>query len=247
LVEKSLSVDNLFVFMAIFAAFGIVGTKEVYQHRVLYFGILGALVMRFLFIGVGTSLMLVGQWVLALFGIIVLWSAWQMYQQMGQDADEIEDYSNHWSVRVVRRILPVHPRLAGHNFFTRQDAKLCVTPLLLCLVCLEVSDVLFAFDSVPAVIAITQKPFLIYTSNIFAILGLRSMYFFLSAAKRHLSHLEGWIIVILCFIGLKLFAGVFEFHIPTDWSLYFIMGCLGMGVLHSVLFPAPKEEADKVA
>lgn len=235
LLEKSLSVDNLFVFMAIFASFGI---KDEFQHRILYFGIVGALVLRMLFIAAGTSLLFLGQWVLAIFGFFVLWSAWQMYRQSGEDEEEIENYTNHWSVSAAKRLLRVHPYRDGHNFFTKQDDKLHVTPLMLCLIAVEVADIMFAFDSVPAVIAITQDPFLVYTSNIFAILGLRSMYFMLSAAKRYLCHLEKAVIGILVFIGLKMLLGVFDiYHISPNVSLIIVMLGLTSGVAASVVFP----------
>jgi tellurite resistance protein TerC len=242
LLEKSLSVDNLFVFMAIFSSFSI---KDAFQHRILYFGILGALILRFIFVAAGTSLLLLGKWVLAFFGILVLWSAWQMYKSGGDDGDEIEDYTDHWSVRIAKKFFSVHPHRVGHNFFTRQNNKLHVTPLFLCLVAVEISDVMFAFDSVPAVIAITQEPFLVYTSNIFAILGLRSMYFLLAAAKRYLCHLEKAVIGILVFIGAKMLLGVADvYHITANASLVVVMVLLTLGVFSSVLFPEKAEQEE---
>ncbi len=233
LLEKSLSVDNLFVFMAIFSSFGI---KDQFQHRILYFGILGALILRFVFVAAGTSLLLLGKWVFLAFGILVLWSAWQMYQS-GKNADEFEDYTDHWSVRIAKNFFRVYPFRDGHNFFTTRDAKLHVTPLLLCLVAVEVSDVMFAFDSVPAVIAITQEPFLVYTSNIFAILGLRSMYFLLTATKRYLCHLEKSVICILVFIGAKMIADFFGWAISAHTSLLIVVLSLIIGVIASIVFP----------
>ncbi len=233
LLEKSLSVDNLFVFMAIFASFGI---KDQLQHRVLYFGILGALILRLLFVVAGTSLLLLGKWVLLAFGILVLWSAWQMYQSSKKDDTEIEDYTDHWSVRIAKKLFRVSPFMDGHNFFTVRDTKVHATPLLLCLVAVEVSDVMFAFDSVPAVIAITQDPFLVYTSNIFAILGLRSMYFLLTAARRYLCHLEKSVICILAYVGAKMIAGFFGWTISANISLFIVLLCLTVGVAASILF-----------
>lgn len=245
LLEKSLSVDNLFVFMAIFASFSI---KDALQHRILYFGILGAIVLRFVFIAAGTSLLLLGKWVLAVFGIFVLYSAWQMYKSSDSEKDEIDDYTDHWSVRIAKNIFRVHPHKDGHNFFTTIDNKLHVTPLFLCLIAVEISDVMFAFDSVPAVIAITQDPFLVYTSNIFAILGLRSMYFLLSAAKRYLCYLEKAVIAILVFIGVKMLLSFSEsyhgFHISANASLAVVMTFLLLGLVISVLFP--EKEIEKV-
>jgi tellurite resistance protein TerC len=236
-LEKSLAVDNLFVFMAIFASFSI---PDKYQHRVLYYGIIGALILRFVFIAIGTSLLRLGGWVLALFGLFVLWTAWKMWQNMRQGEQELTDYTNHWSVRYAKRILPVHPKLDGHNFLTKAEGSLAVTPLFLCLVCIEMADAMFAFDSVPAVIAITRVPFLVYTSNIFAILGLRSLYFLLSAARRLLIHLEKAVIGILAYIGVKmLLAVVGIIHIPAMVSLVVVLAGLVLGVLISLIFPAP--------
>src|SRR5690242_6752278 len=173
MLEQSLSVDNLFVFIAIFASFAL---RDAYQHRILYYGILGAVVLRFVFIGLGTSLLFAGEVSETLhaavyggFGAVVLWSAYQMYRALHAAEEEREDYTDHWSVRLTRRLLPVHPMLDGHRFFTRPHQHWRVTPLFLCLVTVEASDLAFAFDSVPAVIAVTREPFLIYTSNVFAI------------------------------------------------------------------------------
>lgn len=244
LLEKSLSVDNLFVIMAIFTSFSI---KDEYQHRVLYYGILGALVLRLLFVAAGTTLVAVGgKFVLGLFGLFVLWSAWKMWQAMNSDHEEIEDYTDHFAVRWTRKFFPVYPHLVGHNFFTRSDGVLYATPLFLCLVTVEMADVMFAFDSVPAIIAVTEKPFLIYTSNIFAILGLRSLYFLLAAAKRYLCHLEKAVIGILIFIGIKMLAGVAGIgHIKPLVSLTIVLGLLVVGIVASYIFPEKDEEAGK--
>ena len=238
LLEKSLSVDNMFVFMAIFSSFGI---RDEYQHRVLYYGILGALVLRMVFVAVGTSLLaLFGAYALTGFGLFVLWSAWKMWQHMGEDTEEIEDYSRHWAVSFTRRFLPVHNHLEGHDFFVKVaeggESVWKATPLFLCLAVVEFSDVMFAFDSVPAIIAITQEPFLVYTSNIFAILGLRSLYFLLAAAKRYLRHLEKAVIIILVYIGLKMLLGVAGWiHISPLFSLGVVLVLLAGGVAASLL------------
>jgi len=240
-LEKSLSVDNLFVFMAIFSSFAI---SDKYQHRVLYYGIIGALVLRLIFVGLGTSLLLVSKWVLVAFGIFVLWSAWKMLQNNeSDDGEEQEDYTNHWSVRMTKRFFNVYPKIQDHDFFKKVDGKLLITPLLLCLVALEIADVMFAFDSVPAVISITQDPYLVYTSNIFAILGLRSMYFLLSAAKRYLTHLEKGVIVLLIFIGVKMILAALDiFHISPNASLVVVLVCLTGGIVASIFFPEKAEE-----
>lgn len=253
-LEKSLSVDNLFVFIAIFSSFSI---RPELQHRILYFGILGAIVMRLLFITLGTSFIAIfGDWALTIFGIFVLWTAWKMWQSSRQETHELEDYSNHWSVRLTRRLFPVSPQLHGHNFFVRLDGTLCVTPLFLCLVTIEIADVMFAFDSVPAIFSVfagLEQPlplgtqtFLVYTSNIFAILGLRSLYFLLAAANRFLAHLEKAVIVILAFIGLKMLSGVLlSFHMPPEISLLVVLGLLAGGVVASYIFPEPQEDTGK--
>ena len=239
LLEKSLSVDNLFVIMAIFGSFSI---KDAMQHRVLYYGILGALVMRFLFVAAGTSLVkLFGPYALAGFGIFVLWTAWKMWQSMHTEREDVTDYSDHWSVRWVGRFMPIHPQLVGHDFFVKAEGATGrliwkATPLFLCLIVIEISDVMFAFDSVPAIIAITPDPFIVYTSNVFAILGLRSLYFLLAAAKRYLRHLEKAVVVILAYIGIKMLLDVANvIHITPLVSLAVVAVCLSVGILASLL------------
>ena len=241
LLEKSLSVDNLFVFMAIFSSFAV---KDEYQHRVLYYGIIGALILRLVFVAAGASLLAVfDDWALTAFGLFVLWSAWKMWQESRKPDHEIVDYTHHWAVSAARRFMPVSNKLDGHNFFTKIDGRRYMTPLFLCLATVEVADVMFAFDSVPAIIAITQEPFLVYTSNIFAILGLRSMYFLLAAAKRYLVHLEKSVIAILAFIGVKMLAQVITgYHIPPMYSLMMVLGLLIVGIAASFAFPGPKED-----
>lgn len=241
-LERALSMDNLFVIMAIFAAFSV---EDKFQHRVLYYGIIGALVLRFVFIFAGTAIIaLLGKPALVAFGLFVLYTAWAMWKNMQSDHEEIEDYSQHWSVRFVKRFYPVYPKIESHDFFVRNPdaenskamfAKWAATPLFLCLICIEFADIMFAFDSVPAIIAITEKPFLVYTSNIFAILGMRSLYFLLAGAKQYLKYLEHAVIVILVFIGIKLLIGIFGYHVPAMLSLSVVMGCLAVGIVYSLL------------
>ena len=240
LLERSLSMDNLFVIMAIFSSFAI---KDELQHRVLFYGILGAVIFRMIFIAAGTSLItLFGPFALTAFGLFVLWSAWKMWQQMNKATEEIEDYTNHWSVTWTRKLFPIHNKLDGHNFFVRvqEGSRLVLkaTPLFLCLVAVEICDIMFAFDSVPAIIVITQDPYLIYTSNIFAILGMRAMYFMLAAAKRFLCHLEKAVIIILVYIGLKMLMDVVvSIHVPPMVSLAVVGVLLTGGVLASLVWP----------
>ena len=240
LLEKSLSVDNLFVIMAIFSSFAV---KDAFQHRVLYYGVLGALVLRLIFVAAGSSLVaMFGPYALASFGIFVLWTAWKMWQSMHSgEKEEIVDYSEHWAVRYTKRFIPVHNQLSGHDFFVKAPdttGKLIwkATPLFLCLFVVEVSDVMFAFDSVPAIIAVTHDPFLVYTSNVFAILGLRSMYFLLAAGKRYLRHLEKSVVIILAYIGVKMLLDVVGIvHISPLISLGVVIGLLAIGILASLL------------
>ena len=241
LLEKSLSVDNLFVMMAVFTAFSI---KNAYQHRILYYGILGAIIFRMIFIAAGVSFMEVfGKYALGIFGLIILWSAWKMWKASCKDNEEITDYSHHWSVKLTGKIFPVHHFLDGHNFFTKQNSRTMVTPLFLCLVTIEAADIMFAFDSIPAVLGVVgtpPNPFIVYTSNIFAILGLRSLYFLLAAAKNYLSHLEIAVIIILLFVGAKMILGLFDIHIHYLISLCVVIGLLALGVIVSLVKPEQK-------
>lgn len=265
-LEKTLSIDNLMVFMAIFASFGI---KGVLQHRILYWGIIGALLFRAVFVLLGTSLFLASVWVGFLFAAIVAWSGWKMLMASGND-DEIEDYSDHWSVRMAKKVVPVFPRLHLERFFIArkvvedlqsQDPSISVqgrgrataayfaTPAFLALMAIETSDVMFAFDSVPAVIAITQEPLLVYAAMIFAILGLRSLYFVLAALTKYLVHLEKAVIGLLFFIAAKLAlqswnhaVGDTGIDISPNLSLLIVLGTLAVGVVASLIFPGSKKE-----
>lgn len=260
-LEKVLSVDNLFVFMAIFAWFKV---PDGLRHRILYWGIIGAIVFRGVFVAIGTSLLALGPWVEIVFALIVAWTAVMMLK--GGDDDEEEDYSQHLAYRFAKKLFPVWPKLYGHNFFVSRKklegevrrgekgmslaakGNLFATPLFLCLVVVEVSDVLFAFDSVPAVIAVSREPLIVYSAMLFAILGLRTLYFVLEALKRYLVHLEKAVIVLLFFIAGKLGLNATEhlFHhgisIDPNTSLLIVLAVLVIGILASVIFPK-KEEA----
>ena len=258
-LEKSLSIDNLMVFVAIFASFGI---KDHLQHRILYWGILGALIFRAIFVVIGTGLFSASPWVGFIFAAFVLWSGWKMLRGGDDNEEEIEDYTHHWSVRLVGKIMPVFPKLVQEKFFvknnelnadqivsvTRQGFRYA-TPAFLCLMAIETSDVAFAFDSVPAVIAVTQEPLLVYAAMIFAILGLRSLYFILAALTKYLVHLEKAVIALLFFIGIKMGIqswnhAVFDtgIHIPANVSLYIVLGVLLIGVIASFIFPDKEQE-----
>lgn len=217
-LEKVLSVDNLFVFMAIFAWFKV---PDELRHRVLYWGVIGAVVFRAVFVLIGTGLLALGPWVEVVFALIVAWTAVMMLKGGGSDEAE-EDYSRHIAYRVAIRLFPTWPKLHGNRFFVSRQVleaqllkpdnrgitlaakgTLFATPLFLCLVVVEVSDLLFAFDSVPAVIAVSREPLIVYSAMLFAILGLRSLYFVLEALKRYLVHLEKAVIALLFFIAAK--------------------------------------------
>lgn len=184
-----------------------------------------------------------------------------MFESMKGGHEEIEDYSNHWSVHLTKKFIPINNKMVGHNFFTKVDGKLLATPLLMCLIVIEIADIMFAFDSVPAIIAVTDNLFLVYTSNIFAILGLRSMYFMLAAAKNKLCHLEKAVVAILAFIGYKmLITGLYDMYVkkifnfnldvsflkPTpEISLFVVLGLLLCGILASFIWPEKEKEASE--
>ncbi|MDR0565150.1 MAG: TerC family protein [Azoarcus sp.] len=261
-LEKALSVDNLIVFMAIFSSFSI---KGILQHRILYYGIIGALVFRAIFVLIGSALFQASPFVGFIFAAFIFWSAVKMLQQSDEEED-IEDYSNHWSVKLTGKLMPIYTKLHLERFFVRDSqlfangqtdlasvtrkGVLYATPAFLCLMAIETSDIAFAFDSVPAVISITQEPLLVYAAMIFAILGLRSLYFVLAALTRYLVHLEKAVIILLFFIGAKMAGqslehvtnGQFGFHIPHNWSLAIVLGMLAAGVIASFLFPKKENE-----
>lgn len=268
-LEKVLSVDNLFVIMAIFSWFAV---PDGVRHRVLYWGIIGAIVFRGVFVAIGTGLLALGPWVEVLFAVIVGWTAVMMLKS-GDDDDEIEDYSQHLAYRMVKRFFPVWPKIYGNKFFMRQsevDAELAkpenadvtigrvqkatwyATPLLLCLAVVELSDVMFAFDSVPAVIAVSREPIIVYSAMMFAILGLRTLYFVLEALKGFLAHLEKAVIVLLFFIAFKLGLNATDhlfghgYGISATASLIVVLVVLAIGIIASVMFPEKQdEEANK--
>lgn len=258
-LEKSLSVDNLMVFIAIFASFGI---KSGLQHRILYWGIIGALVFRAVFVLVGTTIFLASPWVGFVFAAIVAWSAVQMLKAGGDD-DEIEDYTDHWSVRLTGKMMPIYTKLHFDRFFVKHKELLVngladsvtrkgaayATPAFLCLATIETSDIAFSFDSVPAVISITQQPLLVYSAMIFAVLGLRSLYFVIAALNRYLVHLEKAVIALLFFIATKMalqswnqVVGDTGIHISPGLSLLIILGTLMLGVIASFVFPEKDED-----
>lgn len=228
LVEESLSVDNLFVFLLIFRYFRV---PPIYQHKVLFWGILGALVMRGIFILLGVALIRRFHWIIYAFGAFLIYTGIQLLRP-GQE--EIDPEQNP-VLKVVRKFLPVTPDYVNGKFFVR-DPGLFATPLLLVLVVVETTDVLFATDSIPAVLAISRDPFVVYTSNVFAILGLRSLYFALAGMIEVFHYLHYGLAVILSFIGVKMLISGY-YQIPTAVALAVVAGVLALSVGASLLFP----------
>ncbi len=228
LLEEALSVDNLFVMALVFTQFRV---PKKYQHRILFWGILGVLVFRGILIGVGIELVHHFQWLFYLFGGMLLWSAFKMWLQQGK---EPEDLHNLKIVKLIRRFYPVSNRYDGGHFFTVENGVRAATPMFVALIVVETTDILFAFDSVPAVFSITTDPFLVFSSNIFAILGLRSLYFVLASVLDRFHYLEFSLIAILFFIGVKMMLIPLHYHIPVLLSLGIIAVFLLAGVLLSL-------------
>jgi len=225
-LEKSLSLDNIFVIAMVFAYFHV---PLAMQHRVLFWGILGAVVLRGLMIALGVALINRFDWVTYLFGAFLLYSAARMLM-LRQETVEPGDNP---LVRLARRWLPMTDRFHGHHFVVRVDGKLLATPLLLTLLLVESSDVMFAVDSIPAVFAITRDPFIIFTSNIFAILGLRSLYFVLAAYMQKFRYLKQSLVFVLAYVGVKMIISN-HYDIPDVASMAIIVGILLVGILASI-------------
>jgi tellurite resistance protein TerC len=226
LIEQSLSVDNIFVIVMIFSYFRV---PKQYEHRVLFWGILGALVMRAIFIGFGSLLIQKVSWILYVFGAFLIFTGVRMAVKRENEFDE-----QNVILRLARRYLRVSNEYDGQRFFTVQNGKRLATPLLPVLLVVEVTDLIFAVDSIPAIFAVTTDAFLVYTSNIFAILGLRSMYFLLSGIVHRFVYLQYGLSVILVFVGLKMIAADFV-HVPTPVSLGMIVLALGVSIAASLL------------
>jgi tellurite resistance protein TerC len=231
LVELCLSVDNVFVFILVFAYFKV---APLYQHRVLFWGIIGAVLMRALFILVGVGVIHRFHWVLYFFGAFLVYTGVKM--ALPKKADDEIDPEHNIAVRAFRRFFPVSPDFVGGHFFTRQSGRRVATPLFIVLIVIETTDLVFALDSLPAVLAITASGFVALTSNIFAILGLRSLYFALSGVMLLFRFLKIGLAVILIFIGGKMLLAHW-FEISTAVSLGVIGGVLATSVLTSVLIP----------
>ena len=230
-IEYALSVDNIFVFILVLTYFAI---PPMYQHRVLFFGILGALVFRGIFIGMG-SILLRYDPVMWLFGALLIFTGVNMLFGPEKEVDPGKNIF----VRALRRFFPVSDKLEGQRFITRIDGRTYATPLLLALGVLEMTDIIFAADSVPAIFAITREPLIVFTSNVFAILGLRSLYFLLSGAVETFHYLKYGLGLILVFVGLKMvwLNHAFGGHFPIGVSLGIILGLLALSIVASLVFP----------
>jgi len=228
-IEYSLSVDNIFVFILIFSFFSV---KPQYQHKILFWGILGALIMRAIFIFAGVALINRFHWIVIIFGGFLLISGIKMLFQKEEVAVEPE---KNGLVRLFRRFLPVSDNLHGDSLFIRQDKKLYATPLFLVLLVIESTDLIFAVDSIPAVLAISKDTFIVFTSNIFAILGLRSLYFAVSGVMGLFRYLKVGLAIVLSFVGLKMLASYFHIEIPILFSLAIIISILLVSIMASLI------------
>jgi tellurite resistance protein TerC len=227
-IEYSLSVDNIFVFILIFSYFAV---SDRYQHKILFWGILGALIMRGLFIFTGVALINRFHWIVIIFGSFLLFTGIRMLFQK----ETMVDPEKNAVIRFFRRFLPVTESLHGDKLIIIRKRKLYATPLFLVLLIIESSDLLFAVDSIPAILAISKTTFIVYTSNIFAILGLRSLYFAIAGIMEYFRFLKVGLAFVLSFVGLKMLASFFHFEIPIIISLGIIISILLISILASVL------------
>ena len=245
LIEKSLSMDNLFVFLMLFSFFGV---QRKYQHEVLFWGIFGALILRSLFIFAGTAMIVRFEWILGIFGIFLIYTGIKMF---GHQDDENVDPSKNIFVKVFKRFFPVTDQMHEDKFFIIENGKRLATPLFIALIVIETTDVAFAVDSIPAVFSVSRDPFIVLTSNIFAILGLRALYFALAAVAKYFTYLKYGLGIILSFVGVKMLLAMNKYvnsmgslvgldlniphiEVPTPWSLAFIFGVLVLSILASV-------------
>lgn len=237
LIEKALSVDNIFVMVLIFGYFGV---APKYQHRVLFWGILGALVMRGIFIVVGTVLIKQFHWVIYVFGALLVVTG----TRMAFREEEPFDPESNKLLRLARRIMPVSRQYHGKHFVVRENGRLLATPLLLVLIMVEFTDLVFAIDSIPAIFAVTTEPFIVYTSNVFAILGLRSLYFLLAGIVHKFRYLKYGLSFILVFVGVKMLLADIQ-KVPIGASLVVIALALTISILASLVIPEEVDEDEE--
>jgi tellurite resistance protein TerC len=227
-VEKSLSVDNLFIIAVLFTFFGV---PAIYQHKILFWGIFGALVMRALMIAAGAALLTNFAWITYVFAGILFFTGIKMLV----GTDEAIDFEKNITIRLLRKVMPLTKDFHGDKFFVKQGAKWAATPMFAVLICVEFTDLIFAVDSIPAIFAITQDTFIVYTSNVFAILGLRSLYFALSGILPYFHFLKYGLGVILCFVGAKMALAHTAWKLDSLVSLGVITGILAITILASIL------------
>ncbi|MGB8862198.1 MAG: TerC family protein [Ilumatobacteraceae bacterium] len=228
-IEKSLSVDNVFVWAMLFTTFKI---PLRYQHRVLFWGIFGALFLRGIFIWAGTALIAKFWWVLLIFGGLLIVTGIKILRHRNDEGEKEHTVG----IRLLKKVMPVSDELDGHKFFTKVNAKRAATPLFAALVVVELTDVIFAVDSVPAILAVSNEPFLVFASNAFAIMGLRAMYFLLANAKEKFHFLSHALGIILMYVGIKMTISHW-YHIDTLISLAVIVGLLALAIWASLRFP----------
>jgi tellurite resistance protein TerC len=232
-VELALSIDNIFVFVLLFSYFNV---PPQYQHRVLFWGIIGAFIMRAGFIFAGAALLENFHWMIYLFGGILLVSGIKMLKQ---DENKKIDPEKNLIIRILRRTMPVSDKYYGKKFFIKENGRHVATLLFVVLVMVEITDLIFAVDSVPAILAITTEEFIVFTSNAFAILGLRSLYFALAGVMNLFRFLHYGLSIILIFIGIKMMVSGF-YKVPIEWSLVIVVGLLVLSIVLSLAFPKKK-------
>ncbi|MGB7394314.1 MAG: TerC family protein [Pricia sp.] len=234
LIELSLSIDNVFVIAVIFSSFKI---PALYQHRVLFWGILGAIVFRGLMIVFGVALINKFEWIIYVFGVFLLYTAFKMLKSDDSDFDPKDS----WMFRQMKKLFPITSTMHGHDFFVKRMGVTAATPLFMALLVIELTDVLFALDSIPAILAITADPFIVFSSNILAILGLRSMYFLISRMLEKFRYINYSLVVILAFVGLKMLFS-HQIELPEWVSLTVIGVSLTGGIVASLVVPSQKED-----
>lgn len=228
-IEYSLSIDNIFVFIMVFSFFSV---RKEYQHKVLFWGILGAVIMRAIFIFAGVALINKFHWIVIVFGVFLVFTGLKMLLQ--KEEAKVEPEKN-GLVRLLKKFLPVSDHFHGSSFFVKKEGKTYATPLFVVLLIIESTDLIFAVDSIPAVLAISKDTFIVFTSNIFAILGLRSLYFAISGIMGLFRFLKIGLALVLTFVGLKMLAAFFDFEIPVTISLSVIVSLLLLSILASLI------------
>ena len=239
LVEYALSVDNIFVIVLVFSAFGVAQKN---YHRVLFWGILGAIIMRFIFIFVGAALIAKFSWILYVFGGFLVFTGIKMF--FDRKEEEKIDTENHPVVKFANKYFKVHPHFVGNKFFVNIDGIKKITPLFLVLIIIEFTDLIFAVDSIPAIFSVTKDPYIVFFSNIFAIIGLRSMFFLLAGIIDKFRFLKVGLAALLTFIGLKMLGHHYleEWGFTTSHSLIVIISILGLSILFSLIFPEKRKD-----